>query len=160
MEEERRLAYVAMTRTMDRLILTNARMRRHWGEARMNRPSRFIDDIPSECLAVRVQPVPPVDYGSRLKRRAPQPQVSSGIVYDEMDQRAAYDDVPEYDADADLGMPAPARGVRTGATVRHASFGTGRVIQAQGQGKNQKLLIEFPAVGLKTIMARFVEPVA
>src|SRR5690606_35877353 len=51
MEEEYRLAYVAMTRARERLVLTHARMRRHWGEMRMNEPSRFLDAIPHECLA-------------------------------------------------------------------------------------------------------------
>ena len=44
---------VAMTRAMDRLVLTSARQRRHWNEIRMNRPSRFLDDIPTDFLAVR-----------------------------------------------------------------------------------------------------------
>ena len=56
MEEEYRLAYVAMTRARERLVLTHARMRRHWGEMRMNDPSRFLDAIPHECLAVRSRP--------------------------------------------------------------------------------------------------------
>jgi DNA helicase-2/ATP-dependent DNA helicase PcrA len=79
MEEEYRLAYVAMTRARERLVLTHARMRRHWGEMRMNQPSRFLDAIPHECLAVRARPAvraghspyEPGDAGVRLARRDP-----------------------------------------------------------------------------------------
>jgi DNA helicase-2/ATP-dependent DNA helicase PcrA len=151
MEEERRLAYVAMTRAKDRLILTSARMRRVWGEARMNRPSRFIDEIPADCLAVRARPEPTHGYESRLRRRKPmRPQ------RDELDQRPAFDDVPEWTPD-DIGGSSS---LSAGDTVRHASFGEGRVIESRGEGRDQKLLIQFPAVGLKQILARFVEPIA
>jgi DNA helicase-2/ATP-dependent DNA helicase PcrA len=77
LEEEYRLAYVAMTRARERLVLTHARMRRHWGEMRMNQPSRFLDAIPQEYLAVRARPAvrasrspyEPDDTGVRLARR-------------------------------------------------------------------------------------------
>ncbi|HWN67099.1 MAG TPA: ATP-dependent helicase, partial [Haliangium sp.] len=90
MEEEYRLAYVAMTRARERLVLTHARMRRHWGEMRMNEPSRFLDAIPHECLAVRARPAVRTsrssyeadDAGARLARR-------SGAVH--RDPRAAGD---------------------------------------------------------------------
>jgi hypothetical protein len=107
MEEEYRLAYVAMTRARERLVLTHARMRRHWGEMRMNQPSRFLDAIPHECLAVRTRPVvrashspyQPDDTSVRLARR-PRPGAAQrdsraigdlgdvpGGPYDDVDQR-------------------------------------------------------------------------
>jgi DNA helicase-2/ATP-dependent DNA helicase PcrA len=149
LEEERRLAYVAITRARDRLVLTSAQTRRTWNEVRMNRPSRFLDDIPSECLCVRARPEKP---RTPLRyRRAGIPDEESGF-----DQRGPWDDEPVYeyetadaaDADGSFGR---------GATVRHASFGRGRVLEAKGSGKDRKLLIEFPNVGVKTILARFVE---
>ena len=51
LEEERRLAYVAITRARERLVLTHARTRRVWGEIRLQAPSRFLDDLPPGCLA-------------------------------------------------------------------------------------------------------------
>jgi DNA helicase II / ATP-dependent DNA helicase PcrA len=148
LEEERRLAYVAITRAKDRLILTNARTRRVWSEIRMNMPSRFLDDIPAECIAVRrrTRPAKPMAIPDRAVAAAH---------YDEFDQRSAYDEMPEYDVYDDLDED----GVCSGATVQHATFGTGRVIAAQGGGKERKLVIEFPNAGVKTILARFVEPV-
>jgi hypothetical protein len=47
--------------------------------------------------------------------------------------------------------------VAAGDLVVHASFGTGRVLEARGEGRERKLLIDFATVGLKTILARFVE---
>ncbi len=51
LEEERRLAYVAITRARERLVLTYARTRRVWGETQMQDPSRFLDDLPDEALS-------------------------------------------------------------------------------------------------------------
>jgi DNA helicase-2/ATP-dependent DNA helicase PcrA len=152
LEEERRLAYVAMTRARDRLILSSARMRRVWGEARDTRPSRYLDDIPPELRAVRARPKPPPKPFTLSA--GPAERGRSRRVRDELDQRGGWDDdLPEYSPDDELGAS-----VGTGTTVRHASFGEGRVIQAQGSGRDRKLLIDFASVGLKTVLARFVEP--
>ena len=152
MEEERRLAYVAMTRAKDRLILTSTRMRRVWGEMRMNRPSRFLDDIPSECLAVRARPEPAYDAPTRLRRKKPmRPE------RDELDQRTGYDDLPSIDVDEDFDPTGSTDHVVAGEQVRHPRFGSGRVVQTLGEGSDTKLLIDFPGVGLKMVVARFVE---
>ncbi len=55
LEEERRLAYVAITRARDRLVLTWARVRRMWGEARAQEPSRFLEDVPRRPLRGRAE---------------------------------------------------------------------------------------------------------
>jgi DNA helicase-2/ATP-dependent DNA helicase PcrA len=143
---------VAITRAKDRLVMTSARTRRTWSEIRMNRPSRFIDDIPAECLAVRAVPRPPAARVP-VRRAAARPQARPQ--YDELDQRTDYDDVIEYDAYADL---EPDDDVGAGAFVEHAKFGTGRVLESRGSGKDRKLVIEFPGEGIKTILARFVAP--
>jgi DNA helicase-2/ATP-dependent DNA helicase PcrA len=79
MEEEYRLAYVAITRARERLVLTHARMRRQWGELKLNRPSRFLDMIPPSCLAVRER-VPP--------RMAPRSRPSAYAYDDDMPRSA------------------------------------------------------------------------
>jgi DNA helicase II / ATP-dependent DNA helicase PcrA len=149
LEEERRLAYVAVTRAKERLILTSARERRHWAEVRANRPSRFLDDIPRELMAVRAAPEPPRPRPGSLVR-APRP----ARAHDEYDQRVDGDDVPVYRLDEPLaGESFPA-----GCAVKHDAFGTGRVLESRGTGRDRKLLIDFPTVGLKTVLARFVSP--
>lgn len=159
LEEERRLAYVAMTRAMERLVLTNARVRRQWGEVRINFPSRFIDEIPAECMAVRARAaaarvvVPDPELG-RMRR----PTMAARASHDELDQRVQYDDMPEYHADEHGGRErAGGGGIQAGVWVSHASFGDGKVIKAQGAGRDRKLLIDFSEVGLKTVLERFVE---
>ncbi|HEU0265443.1 MAG TPA: UvrD-helicase domain-containing protein, partial [Geobacterales bacterium] len=59
MEEERRLCYVGMTRARQRLFLTYATRRRTFGQEQYNLPSRFLSDIPSDCLAVDAEPTLP-----------------------------------------------------------------------------------------------------
>jgi DNA helicase-2/ATP-dependent DNA helicase PcrA len=152
LEEERRLAYVAFTRAKQRLILTSARVRRQWAEVKMNRPSRFLDDIPSEHLAVRSPPAPPRLPPGHLVRAPRQAQ----RMRDEYDQRIDGDDVPVIRIDAD--QLAPGDHFPAGMTVRHDSFGCGRVLESRGSGRDRKLLIDFSTVGLKTVLARFVEP--
>ncbi len=216
LEEERRLAYVAFTRAEERLVLTSARVRRKWAEIKVTRPSRFLDEIPQECLAVRARPPKPapkparsgfgsrasVDFGSgpgfgassRSSRAGLEGALKSasgnlsssnlsssggGIgkstpkkSYDEFDQSEqagdsnwdqsnSYEEFPVYTADAEQDYEAGSEfeGVDAGATVRHTSFGMGRVVSATGVGVKKKLTIDFSTVGRKTIMARFVEPV-
>ncbi|HKE16929.1 MAG TPA: 3'-5' exonuclease, partial [Kofleriaceae bacterium] len=159
LEEERRLAYVAFTRAKQRLILTSARVRRQWAEVKMNRPSRFLDDIPSHHMAVRVQQAAPRLPPGHLVR-APRP-ARMGAPRDEYDQRSEFgdgDDVPVIRIDSD--QLAPGDHFPAGSRVRHDSFGTGRVLESRGSGRDRKLLIDFPEVGLKTVLARFVEPAA
>jgi DNA helicase-2/ATP-dependent DNA helicase PcrA len=162
LEEERRLAYVAITRARDRLILTAARTRRVWGDVRFQTPSRFVDDIPPRCFATpRRGPTlrPPVTAATFARpappRPAPRPKRAPFRI-DEHDQRSWDDDEPSYDLDGDRDRPAER--FRPGARVAHQQFGVGRVVDASGSGRDRKLLIEFPEVGQKTVLARFVTP--
>lgn len=156
LEEERRLAYVAFTRAMDRLVLTSARVRRKWAEIKMTRPSRFIDEIPQHCLAVRTHKVDPTPT-STFRRRP----TAQAVTHDEYDQSAQYQNFPEYFADDEISYDQSAEfvSIAAGQAVRHTSFGTGRVVSTKGSGKDQKLVVDFPTVGLKTVMSNFVEPV-
>jgi len=158
LEEERRLAYVALTRAKRRLYITNARLRRVWGEIKQQTPSRFLDDIPPKCFAIapRRRAEAP-SFASRppmMARRAARP------AFDEHDQRTWDDDVPVFRADDDLRVEAG--GVfAPGARVRHRSFGRGRVVAATGAGMLQRVTVEFPDLdpaqgSTKTIDARWL----
>ena len=73
LEEERRLAYVAITRARNKLIISSARTRRQWGEVRLQSPSRFLEDIPRACLAIPTTPAPrtpPTTTPAAARRRA------------------------------------------------------------------------------------------
>lgn len=176
LEEERRLAYVAFTRAEDRLVLTSARVRRKWADIKVTRPSRFLHEIPQDCMAVRVKPVEPPRVssfrntssgGSSFGRKSNSGATSyndfdqSGNNNEEnWDQSNTYEEFPVYSADAEEGLESgDYGGVDAGATIRHTSFGLGRVVSATGVGVKKKLVIDFSTVGRKTIMAKFVEPV-
>jgi len=164
LEEERRLAYVAITRAREKLVLTHARTRRVWGEIRMNGPSRFLDDLPPGCLA-----------GPPVRSRAPQtpnaPRVIDGNWAgrgdrrgargsmgsrgrDELDQRTEYDDEPVFRVGEDDRQPSG--GFPIGSTVKHGTLGPGRVVSVSGTGKDQKVVVDFGPLGQKTVIARFL----
>jgi DNA helicase-2/ATP-dependent DNA helicase PcrA len=154
LEEERRLAYVAITRARERLVLSHARTRRVWGEIRIQDPSRFLDDLPADSLAqprrnrVSVPSAPRIvdgDWAGRARR--PRPARSR----DELDQRTAYDDEPVYRVDDDFVI---------GAEVMHASLGAGRVVAVTGTGKDRKVVVDFGTVGRKTVYASYLDPSA
>jgi DNA helicase-2/ATP-dependent DNA helicase PcrA len=140
-EEERRLAYVALTRARKRLFLSYARTRRLYGNEQVNSPSRFLGDIPEDLIVVPVR-TPPV----RPVQRVPTPRPF-----------VEYDAVPEYDYDQ--RAPEDDGPYRVGQRVRHQLFGEGEVRGWTGQGTGLKLMVFFRGSGLKTIVAKFIEPV-
>jgi DNA helicase II / ATP-dependent DNA helicase PcrA len=79
-EEERRLAYVGMTRARERLTLTHATSRSLWGSRTFNLPSRFLDELPREGVAMeRLRPTSWSNYGAReVKPRDDAPTLSAG----------------------------------------------------------------------------------
>jgi DNA helicase-2/ATP-dependent DNA helicase PcrA len=174
-EEERRLAYVAMTRAEERLYLTNARARRLFGQdARPFQESRFIADIPDHCLLRPVnQPRPRPAWmdrgaeatfrGSESSFRGPESSLR-GADADESApalrggrtvERGGGISV-EYDGDGG-GYDEVDSVFRLGQRVRHPKFGEGEVRGFTGAGADLKLTVYFPKVGPKTIVARFVE---
>lgn len=252
LEEERRLAYVAITRAKERLVTTWARTRRVWGEIRFCMPSRFLDELPGHCVAqapaarrdLNLGPTPspakPVGDGSRasgiaVTRRSGglgnsrtamgrgnyggYARSAAAVDADEFAQ-PSYDDVPAIDVgDADVAcsetalravasLPhsrsvAAARGMQAwqanggdvaalrpvdapsatsggrfvnaprptsawsddaeadpvvtiGARVSHAAFGIGRVVESSGEGRDQKAVVDFAAVGEKTVLVRYL----
>ena len=164
LEEERRLAYVALTRARRRLFLSHARVRRVWGEMKMQQPSRFLDEIPAACFpvaprapAVRARIGPPAmaPRPPRVDRGGARRRFGSGG--DELDQRSYDDEVPAFDVHADLKRSADDPFV-VGAQVRHGVFGLGRVVEARGTGLSRRVVVDFAVVGAKTIDPRWLEP--
>ncbi|MEJ7598177.1 MAG: UvrD-helicase domain-containing protein [Kofleriaceae bacterium] len=166
LEEERRLAYVAITRAREQLVLTHARTRRVWGEFRMQTPSRFLDDLPPGCLAAarrtHVPKGPRVvdgNWAPRTNRRQGWARGTGGK-RDDFDQRAEYEaDEPVYRVDGPGATPEdPNAPFGIGAPVSHAALGPGRVLAVSGIGKDQKVVVDFGAIGTKTVFARYLNP--
>ena len=142
MGEERRLCYVGFTRARKRLLLSLAQARSLFGELRFNPPSRFLREVPRELFDFQPelrQPPPQPTY--RPERRSRPEETGPRI------DRSYAQDAPYMDDGSVIGM-----------RVRHAQFGEGEVVACDGSGPNAKLTVSFRGVGLKRIIARFLQP--
>ncbi len=159
--EERRLAYVAITRARERLFLTNAARRRLFGREQhavgvtppldgadpySQRESRFIADLPPHCVT-RLAPArssrsSSSSFISGRVRQVEHHLASSAARPPTNERYIEYDETP----------------YRLGQQVRHSVFGVGEVRAYTGQGEGLKLTIYFPAAGTKTLVARFIQP--
>ena len=137
-EEERRLAYVGITRARDRLYLTWARARRRGGQLMPGRPSRFLDALPPEVIEERRTSGV---FGGELLRRKP------GTAW-----RAGSLTVPEPEVESQ-DTPRYVKGER----VRHRKFGAGVIRGLAGVGRDLKVVVEFDdhAVGTKQLLVAY-----
>ena len=138
LEEERRLCYVGMTRAKTSLMLSAARVRSVFGKSQMNPLSRFVSEVPLELVDAPKAPTvrPTMPTGRPLAANADLEETHAPELPTVRDSVTAF--VP-------------------GTRVSHATFGEGRVLEAEGVGARQKLLIQFASVGKKMIVARFVD---
>lgn len=139
MEEERRLAYVGITRAEKRLYLTRAQSRMLYGRFQNNPESRFLHELPETLLersgkAKKPMPWNPVESPGKLPVNGfsskPKPKLaqSSG---------------------------AESIGWNVGDKANHKKWGQGTVVQTRGEGDQLELDIAFPAVGIKRLLAKF-----
>ncbi|MCA9717969.1 MAG: ATP-binding domain-containing protein, partial [Myxococcales bacterium] len=158
MEEERRLAYVAITRAKRRLSLSWARQRRLFGQVQVSKPSRFLVELPAQhTLRPHARrPAPP----PREPVAPAEPSWNSDIVYDpgHTPARSGASDIV-----FDAGEPASAASsegaqLYVGMPIQHRKFGRGEIVGWKGLGADLKLVLRFPGVGVKTVLARFCEP--
>jgi DNA helicase-2/ATP-dependent DNA helicase PcrA len=131
LEEERRLAYVGITRARRRAFITFAANRQVYGQWQTALPSRFIDELPPEHVVHRSDRGL---YGAERRRRS-----------------ARF----EFDEDPSFLAPAPASPFSTGQRVFHDKFGYGRVLFVDGN----KLEVAFDKAGTKKVMDSFVQAV-
>jgi DNA helicase-2/ATP-dependent DNA helicase PcrA len=152
LEEERRLCYVGMTRARRKLVLTGASRRRWYGDYRAAQPSRFIDEVPAELME-RVEPRVPSFY---------QQNSSSGFEFRANPYRRprgperVREETPSYryeDEDQSRGAGKLEAGMR----VRHAMFGVGTVISVEPLDGDAKLVVRFPGVGMKRLLAKYAK---
>ena len=133
MEEERRLAYVGITRARERLYLSNAWCRSLWGQTQYNPPSRFLNEIPDTLVRMedggRVQ-------GSRRSDLSGRDRIVESAM-----RRAKTGPVH--------GTGAESLGLRVGESVVHAKWGEGVVIDVGGEGERAEARVRFPSVGEK-----------
>lgn len=157
-EEERRLAYVAITRAREELYLYHAEFRMIFGTTTRNRISRFADEIPEELITKsRSREYSSFGGGGfaasfgRSKFGAPETKTASGGKLPSFDKKPAAS--PFYKPTP--SKPAPAGTFKAGDTVRHKTFGQGLVISATPMANDTLLEIAFEKVGTKKLFANF-----
>ncbi|MDP1605273.1 MAG: 3'-5' exonuclease [Rhodocyclaceae bacterium] len=121
LEEERRLMYVAVTRARQRLYLCHAQTRMLHGQMRYNLPSRFLDEIPAGLLKFLTARVGKSSFGA----------VSPAPTFKTMPRNQQ------------------GSGFRIGQNVRHAKFGLGVIVNAEGGGADARVQINFGKAGMK-----------
>ena len=141
LEEERRLAYVGITRAKEKLYLLNARRRMLYGTTNRNQASRFLREIPlSVTDDITVQSyVPHSKFGSFAQ---PAHSTSSSAAH-------KFGQVG--------GVSASAQNYSAGDTVRHKAFGTGVVLSARAMGNDTMLEVAFDRAGTKKLMANYAK---
>lgn len=166
MDEERRLAYVAITRARQHLIITHTRQRQIFGTTRLGTPSRFVGDLPPasiehlETAAARSagQAGRWIDRDAHSAPTSWRPRTSTASPVSErrpvqQPMREAGEQFVEYDsADA---MPEGVE-LRRGMHVMHQKFGRGEVMQVVSHGE-PAIVAFFPGWGEKKVLARFLK---
>ncbi|MBD9903370.1 DNA helicase PcrA [Enterococcus faecium] len=139
LEEERRLAYVGITRAEEALYLTNAFSRTLYGRTQYNRPSRFVEEIDQELLEIEgMRPTPkktPVFAKKTAAYSYKQPETAV---------------VPSKSATGGEN-----NSWKPGDKVKHKKWGLGTVVRVSGTSKDLELDVAFPSQGVKRLLAAF-----
>jgi len=141
-EEERRLAYVAITRAKRELYMTYAQSRLLYGKTQYNPPSRFLGEIPKELL---LEDAP--------RRRAFTPMDDETLY--------SYQSAPRFER-VTVGQPlrkptGASESFSAGDRVRHMTFGEGEILSVKSMGADTLYEIVFDTVGTKKLMASFAK---
>ena len=128
LEEERRLCYVGMTRAMEKLYITYAEMRRLYGQDKYHKPSRFIRELPEECL-------------DEVRMKA---QVSRPTTGGRFSQTAVKENFNET-------------GFTLGSRVKHPKFGEGTIINFEGSGPQSRVQVAFNGEGIKWLVTAYAK---
>ncbi|WP_437879931.1 DNA helicase II [Pseudomonas sp. LRF_L74] len=131
LEEERRLAYVGITRAMQHLVLTYAETRRLYGSETYNKVSRFVREVP-----------PALIQEVRLSNSVSRPYSGAGA-----------SSATSMFANAEI----PDTGFRLGQAVRHALFGDGIILNFEGNGAQARVQVNFESEGSKWLMLGYAK---
>ena len=131
-EEERRLAYVGLTRARERLYISRAEYRSTWGAPNYNPPSRFLDEIPEDVIVWRNQ--------------------SSDSLISSMTKKSRAATAPPPRA---TGKKSMAMELAVGERVSHDTFGLGTVVAVAGAGEKAEATINFGQYGEKRLLLRY-----
>ena len=173
MEEERRLAYVGITRARARLFVTHAWSRSLFGNTQYNPPSRFLEEIPAELLESKGNVTGRSSYGRQslrprdrgrppdYRRRAADGDGERRERWRELDSDARMGDehrdrvveaaiaAGQRPASAPIQSDAVSLGLKIGDDVEHPAFGEGVILELRGSGDSLEATVNFRGVGMK-----------
>ncbi|MFD0353891.1 DNA helicase PcrA [Streptomyces sp. NPDC127110] len=156
LEEERRLAYVGITRARERLYLTRSSMRSAWGTPSYNPPSRFLEEIPAEYLQWK-------RTGAAQKPAGP----VRGSGYGSSSGKASFGTSPEAFLSSSRTKSGPSGfatrrasdkpviALSVGDRVTHDQFGLGTVMEVRGAGADAQATIDFGDAKPKRLLLRY-----
>lgn len=153
MEEERRLAYVGMTRAEKVLTLTYARSRRVWGAEQNNPPSRFLSEIPKDLVQASSSLNRPKFIQRFTDRFGASSQMDDQPApYDSSWKEDSFDGFPDYE---NINKKKTGSPFKKGARVKHPVFGVGTIYQLEGDGDDQRVTILFGDQSLKKFITKY-----
>lgn len=162
LEEERRLAYVGITRAREKLYLINARQRMLYGTTGRNAPSRFVREIPASVIEDRSAPEIPKSYGfgsgftggydHGFGKPKTASRYSSSVKIGGERQSSSF---ARSFGDTGNAAEKPKTDYAVGDTVRHKSFGTGVILSVKPMGNDTLMEIAFDKAGTKKVMANY-----
>ncbi|MFF5500978.1 DNA helicase PcrA [Streptomyces roseolus] len=146
LEEERRLAYVGITRARERLYLTRSSMRSAWGQPSYNPASRFLEEIPPAYLEWK-------RTGPMAKPAGPTSGIASSLTNSLSSSRARSG--PSGFATRRAGSDKPVVSLTVGDRVTHDQFGLGTVLAVSGEGDKAQATIDFGDEKPKRLVLRY-----
>ena len=165
-EEERRLAYVGITRAEQKLFLTNAYSRLLYGRTQTNRPSRFVLEIGEELFDSKQQQS--YGYTNRESSSFASKNSSSGSLFDKYRAKSQATAYQQKAIQPSSIQPSVIRQVRkqtvdaneeavwkVGDKVMHKKWNVGTVVKVTGKGTNQEIDVAFAGMGIKRLLASF-----
>jgi DNA helicase II / ATP-dependent DNA helicase PcrA len=146
LEEERRLAYVGITRAKEKAVITYATMRRMYSQIQHNIPSRFLSELPEDHIVWR----------NKIARSLPSNKGRKpGSYYKEKYGRPRHAPPQKTFQDYDFNQDAPAIKQTELKLVYHKKFGMGKVVRLDGD----KADVNFEEIGLKKVLVSFLTEV-
>lgn len=149
LEEERRLAYVGITRAKRKLYLTNAYSRMLYGRVQRNQPSQFVEEINDDLIKFEN-----ADSSSKAKSMNTPFAKAAAQATTFTAQRRAHG-LKHSAKQESTGTGADKKAWKVGDKVQHKKWGQGMVVSVNGSGNDMELDIAFPNEGVKRLLAQF-----
>lgn len=155
-EEERRLAYVGMTRARENLYLTYTLLRRVWGQERSNTPSRFLEELPNSLVQWKK------DFTKKPGFLPTFPSAKQGLTNHSKashpwDEAQRFPDEDHQPTSSFSDYATSSHFYTKGKKVLHPNFGVGQIYEVEGHGEQLKVSVLFPDHTIKKFVAKYAK---